>query len=147
MTDDFILKWDEQNQQLTGEDPDTGDKIPVPIESLSTDDAEIGNSMSFPFELTEKTDQRELDTVYKNDTGNPLYVSIAEDDEDGERTEVRLVRPGEYQYVGNTDAGNGTDVSRSGVTAIIEPGHEYELHGTGFERWSEAIIGGEAGNG
>ena len=43
MTDDFILKWDEQNQQLFGEDPDTGDKIPVPIESLSTEDSHSEN--------------------------------------------------------------------------------------------------------
>ena len=44
MTDDFILNWDEQNQQLFGEDPDTGDKIPVPIESISTEKAEITGS-------------------------------------------------------------------------------------------------------
>jgi len=58
MTDDFILRWDPNEEQLLGEDPDTGDKIPVPFgainpesvstpaleaESVNTEQASIGN--------------------------------------------------------------------------------------------------------
>lgn len=38
MTDDFILKWDAQQEQLYGEDPDTGNRVPVPIEDLDVSD-------------------------------------------------------------------------------------------------------------
>ena len=45
MTDDFILKWDEQNQQLFGEDPDTGDRTPIPFEAINTEELTVGNSV------------------------------------------------------------------------------------------------------
>jgi len=46
MADDFTLKWDAQNQELYGEDPSTGDRIPVPFDSVNTDDLVINQSTS-----------------------------------------------------------------------------------------------------
>ena len=48
MADDFNLTWDAQNEQLYGVDPDTGDKIPIPLESVSTDDQIISQSYTDP---------------------------------------------------------------------------------------------------
>lgn len=46
MADDFQLKWDAQNQQLYGEDPDTGETVPIPFDSVSTDEADVTNETS-----------------------------------------------------------------------------------------------------
>lgn len=40
MSDDFILKWNSTDGQLYGEDPDTGDRIPIPLDSISTENVE-----------------------------------------------------------------------------------------------------------
>jgi hypothetical protein len=40
MSDDFILKWNSIDEQLYGEDPDTGDRIPIPLDSISTENVE-----------------------------------------------------------------------------------------------------------
>jgi len=44
MADDFTLKWDAQNQELYGEDPSTGDRIPVPFDSVNIGKGTIGGS-------------------------------------------------------------------------------------------------------
>jgi len=77
MADDFTLKWDAQNQELYGEDPSTGDRIPVPFDSVNIDKA-----------------------VFNNTTVNVQSFTIADDDavsfSAGSLKEVKVI----------TDAGN-----------------------------------------
>lgn len=48
MADDFTLKWDATEEQLYGENPDTGDRVPVPFESVNTDEQTINQSITDP---------------------------------------------------------------------------------------------------
>jgi len=61
MADDFTLKWDAQNQELYGEDPSTGDRIPVPfdsvnINSVNTDELEFTGIAKGTTETVVRTD-------------------------------------------------------------------------------------------
>ena len=99
-----VLKWDEQNQQLFGEDPDTGERIPVPFESVSADDVQVDNAPTEDTDVARKTEidgkadadanvegfstSGEADTVPVSQGDGTIQMEVVEADAD---TEIDLI--------------------------------------------------------
>lgn len=65
MPADFILQWDAQNGQLVGEDPATGNTVPIPIGSAEANNlqaSELSPTQSFTRERTHKVVVQKIST-------------------------------------------------------------------------------------
>lgn len=103
MTDDFILKWDAQNEQLIGEDPETGNTIPIAFDEITANGATVDQ-----LRPTEPHQRTINPTLYDATTGvgtsadpwtnpdNTAGIQTAVDELESDRTGKVLLPSGEY---------------------------------------------------
>ena len=119
MADDIILRWDAQAGEFHGEDPDTGDRIPLPFDGLIINgDADFGEGSTLVHdrdEITSTTATTDGSAYYLVDSdaaGAEVTVTLASADAE-EGREINIKRDGVYDVTINTESTETIDGSNS----------------------------------